>query len=197
MTDKQIIIDGVDVAGCAHYGSQENCTIRAHQKCSNYPNCYYKQLARKTQEYKNLSDLIRNTETYLVTCDRCKDEILIYPSISGRTNYTDNEVDTDALKSILYQLEAKTQECDELKKKLMQKSDIDMFFNTPIEGWSNDPCGVCEYKAEYPRCRKAMENIQDYCIHYLRHNPKSPAIDLNEILNIIYKLEGEENAEHN
>lgn len=57
MTDKkQIIIDGVDVGDCEFYGSQENCIIRAHQKCSNFPNCYYKQLARKTQECEELQE---------------------------------------------------------------------------------------------------------------------------------------------
>lgn len=50
----QIIIHRVDVSGCNYSGSQENCIIRAHQKCSNYPNCYFKQLARKTQECEAL-----------------------------------------------------------------------------------------------------------------------------------------------
>ena len=44
------------------------------------------------------------------------------------------------------QLARKTQECEELKKQLMQKSEVDMFFNTPIEGWSSVPCGICKYK---------------------------------------------------
>ena len=43
-------------------------------------------------------------------------------------------------------LARKTQECEELKKQLMQKSEVDMFFNTPIEGWSSVPCGICKYK---------------------------------------------------
>ena len=91
MTDKaQIIIDGVDVSGCAYFDYENEGT----RECDAYSNeceannCYYKQLARKTQE------------------------------------------------------------CEELKKQLMQKSEVDMFFNTPIEGWSNDPCGTCPHKAE-------------------------------------------------
>ena len=38
------------------------------------------------------------------------------------------------------------EENEALKIQLMQKSEVDMFFNTPLEGWSNDPCEVCRYK---------------------------------------------------
>ena len=56
------------------------------------------------------------------------------------------------------QLARKTQECEELKKQLMQKSEVDMFFNTPIEGWSNDPCGICPHKAENEELKKCYKN---------------------------------------
>lgn len=49
----------------------------------------------------------------------------------------------EQLNKQLDQLKAKN---NDLKKQLMQKSDIDMFFSTPIEGWSNDSCGICKYK---------------------------------------------------
>lgn len=52
----------------------------------------------------------------------------------------------------LFKLKA---ENDELKKQLMQKSEIDMFFNAPIEGWSNDPCGICRYKQVIEKVREA------------------------------------------
>lgn len=56
------------------------------------------------------------------------------------------------------QLQRKEQECEELKKQLMQKSEVDMFFNTPIEGWSNDPCGICPHKAENEELKKEIIN---------------------------------------
>ena len=94
-----IIIDGCNVSECLFYQSnfEEDYDVKIKHFCSNWhnscesannSNCYFKQLARKTQE------------------------------------------------------------CEELKKQLMQKSEVDMFFNTPIEGWSNDPCGICPHKAE-------------------------------------------------
>ena len=55
-------------------------------------------------------------------------------------------ITTNIFEAIIEELEHKEQECEELKKQLMQKSEIDMFFNTPLEGWSSDPCGICKYK---------------------------------------------------
>ena len=55
------------------------------------------------------------------------------------------------------QLARKTQECEELKIQLMQKSEVDMFFNTPIEGWSSDPCNICESKNNYEQLKQECE----------------------------------------
>ena len=59
MTDKQIIIDGVDVSGCEYYNKYDktcrevngnyDTDICEFDKCEN-SNCYYKQLKRKEQE---------------------------------------------------------------------------------------------------------------------------------------------------
>ncbi len=65
MTDKeQIIIDGVDVSGCILRRRKEpNCTVCNGYSskvfefdCSDFKNCYFKQLARKTQEYEELKE---------------------------------------------------------------------------------------------------------------------------------------------
>lgn len=60
MTDKQIIIDGVDVSGCGHYW---NGTCHAYTDstgkfllCVNSPHCYYKQFKRKEQECEELKE---------------------------------------------------------------------------------------------------------------------------------------------
>ena len=62
------------------------------------------------------------------------------------------------IKELEEKLLRKEQECEELKKQLMQKSEVDMFFNTPIEGWSNDPCGICPHKAENEELKKEIIN---------------------------------------
>lgn len=63
MTDKQIMIDGVDVSWCEHYTgnigylTNKNWTCRAKiqgTKCEDCPDCYYKNWKRKEQEYEEL-----------------------------------------------------------------------------------------------------------------------------------------------
>lgn len=58
MTDKQIIIDGVDVSECGNllqgivpFGCMED---KKTCSCMNNPNCLYKQLKRKEQEFDQL-----------------------------------------------------------------------------------------------------------------------------------------------
>ena len=60
MTDKQVIVDGVDVSECnfCEWKSSDipQCRIRLasfEPTCKGY-NCYYKQLKRKEQEFEEL-----------------------------------------------------------------------------------------------------------------------------------------------
>ena len=64
MTDKHIIIDGVDVSKCEWFGQIDLdiniiCTLNSPKKCSGYckdnPNCVYKQLKRKEKECERLT----------------------------------------------------------------------------------------------------------------------------------------------
>ena len=58
MTDKQIIIDGVDVSECEYHSLNKNncslCSLSNNLICSYKPFCYYKQLKRKEQECEEL-----------------------------------------------------------------------------------------------------------------------------------------------
>ena len=65
MTDKQIIIDGVDVHWCEHYTgnigylTDKNWTCRAKiqgTKCEDWSNCYFKRWQRKEQECEELKE---------------------------------------------------------------------------------------------------------------------------------------------
>ena len=71
MTDKQIIIDGVDVAGCEDYGYRGKARYWCHnydEPCTDYPNCYYKQLKRKEQECEELKHEVE----LMMDCASCK-----------------------------------------------------------------------------------------------------------------------------
>lgn len=71
-----------------------------------------------TEKNNNISQIIRSTEEYSDVCDMCRDEILLYPTISGRTNYTQKEVEEITLKRIIDKLQAKEQECHKYKQAL-------------------------------------------------------------------------------
>ena len=62
MTDKQIIIDGVDVSGCNCLGvkltKKHMCICDSIDFCNEEPNCYYKQLKRKEQECNKLKQTL-------------------------------------------------------------------------------------------------------------------------------------------
>lgn len=64
---EEIIIDGVDVAGCCKcYNVEQKILCGASGICANNPNCYYKQLKRLEQENKKLKEEIQilNKDSY-------------------------------------------------------------------------------------------------------------------------------------
>lgn len=79
MTDKQIIIDGIDVSGCEKQGETiagitcgngerirlANEIITKHKLCKDNPNCVYKQLKHKEQECKVLALDARVADNHL------------------------------------------------------------------------------------------------------------------------------------
>lgn len=162
---EEIIIDGVNVAGCEYmlnnkikgkqhcpakampYAKETSCICRKsidtpYNFCKHNPNCHYKQLKqaentvnechkylaeledkieRLEQENKELSKLIRGTKDYAEVCSVCKDEVTIYPNISGRTNYTQNEVECRTLAQIITRKNNLEQENKELKEKVKSR----------------------------------------------------------------------------
>lgn len=71
MTDKQIIIDGVDVSECSWYKQGATGMICADwslsNDCSRNLNCYYKQLKRKEQECEILKEKLEQQKGYTVS----------------------------------------------------------------------------------------------------------------------------------
>ena len=92
MTDKQIIIDGVDVSGCKYYiadnGVQYNgcyeltdiCECNKEDDfCDDNPNCYYKQLKAKEQVFNEIKEYFKSkdkTKTTLFNIFVIEQEIL-------------------------------------------------------------------------------------------------------------------------
>ena len=71
MTDKQIRINGVDVAGCEYLGLYKECKLKCGSccpvDCSDNPNCHYKLYKRKEQECEELKKQLQS--------DNCLTEI--------------------------------------------------------------------------------------------------------------------------
>ena len=103
MTDKQIIIDGVDVSGCKYClkMTKYRCAIQRDVYkclCKENPNCYYKQLKRKEEEFRNI-------------CKAFDIEYVI-------------DKETGSLIDRCNKLNKKEQECEELKQTLTKIKDI-------------------------------------------------------------------------
>ena len=96
MTDKQIIIDNIDVSGCDDYKCDGTCASSAYHlfnydikyaPCQNR-NCYYKKLKRKEQEY---SELITENENL-------SEENEVLKEINSRLQYMLDDVIEKVLK---------------------------------------------------------------------------------------------------
>ena len=83
MTDKQRIIEGVDISKCKHYDEVFNYCDQSYlgeggllkntknpKRCECSPNCYYKQLKRKEQECEELKRSIIKIFVFLIKANR-------------------------------------------------------------------------------------------------------------------------------
>lgn len=52
------IIHGIDVSKCSHYNPLGNYNCSGTKKCSQWSNCYFKQLQRKTAECEELETMV-------------------------------------------------------------------------------------------------------------------------------------------
>lgn len=161
---------------------------------------------------ETLSQLIRNTKEYSDVCDMCKDEILIYPIISGRKEYTQDEVEQITLKRIIDKLQAKEQECENLKaeekylKQCCQKAGEELAkYSFEYDGKEkNLVVQAIELNEKYEKLKKALEEIEEVIDSIFDRCPwrKTDSCmpvynvceELIKTLDIINKTKGETNA---
>lgn len=94
---------------------QRIMNIELMQKWDESSEDYKKRVLEYMKENEELSKLIRGTKDYAEVCSVCKDEVTIYPNISGRTDYTQNEVECRTLAQIITRKNNLEQENRELK----------------------------------------------------------------------------------
>lgn len=85
MTDKPIMIDGINVSECEAY-KDEHCKDKTSimfcntNLCSNFPNCYFKQLAREKQKLGKIKEILKiHKDSKCAICPKF-DECFDHPS---------------------------------------------------------------------------------------------------------------------
>lgn len=163
MTDKQIIIDGVDVTGCKYFNRFRNI---CHNKnlccdCEKNQNCHYKQLARKRQERETLASQldfeVQKKECLEQECEALKSESFAMDSL----------------------ITEQKEEIEELKKEL------DLY-----KTWYRAKHG--DVRDTLERYRKALDEIEKICkVNFyqaiVRQSVDSSMSYLNRVKDIISK----------
>ena len=204
MTDKeQIMIDGVNILDCDNYyveqeTDQVKCDLSG-EYCRENKNCFYKKLARKTQEcdiWKNqVLVLDEESVTVQVTQEQfeeyqklkqeCEKLSILAQEESARNGYVEYELN-DKLKQ-------KTQECENLKveekylKQCCAKAGEELAKHSfEYDGKEkNLVVQVMELNEKYEKLKKALEEIEEYTKNFSE-------VDLfNDIKDIIKKAKGE------
>ena len=150
MTDKEIIIDGVDVSECLHL---ENGMCNAERESDGYTcweccdpdssNCYYKQLQRTKAQYDKVVEQNKSLQTELKQkeqeCEELKN-IISYPKYR-------NEIAIKELKN-------KSQE--ELIEEIVRCHQI---------GESTTQCVYGPLRIENDRYKQALDEIENFMIY--------------------------------
>lgn len=168
MTDKEIIIDGVDVSKCIHidnykhcnccndliktiYPKASKCLIEEDLRCEIYPNCYFKQRKRKEQECEELSERTASIihsltggrlsySTY--TLEGCEDAYRDQLSIDVERATKELEEENEILK----------QECKNLEEELRG-------CRIGIKNISIESTEICKISEKYKRALDDIEQI--------------------------------------
>lgn len=224
MTDKEIIIDGVDVAGCKYFNRFRSI---CHNKnlccdCEKNQDCYYKQSKRKEQECENLNkrvssleeiadDLQQRNHHLTQECVKLNNEIIDMNSIIedaainlGNKDFT--------LYDLPFEIKKLSQECENLKaeekylKQCCQKAGEELAkYSFEYDGKEkNLVVQAIELNEKYEKLKKALEEIEevidsifDRCL-WRKTDSCMPVYNVCEelikTLDIINKAKGETNA---
>lgn len=121
MTDKEIIIDGVDVYKCGNakrsiFGIDMECRLGCD--CSQRPNCYFKQLKRKEQECEKLNKQVN--------------DLLNKPEIQDKILWKiDNKALLESKDAWIYKLEQTLTEIKEIAEKEVKHAPDGETFTRP------------------------------------------------------------------
>ncbi len=172
MTDKEVIIDGVNVAGCENYKPKNRFTCHPHIcNCHERKNCYYKQLQREKIGYQALLEIhnSHNAE-YNEQLDVLQEQLqrkeqenkdLTYQYINAKDdaeNYKKSAEERlellNALNDDYKRLQAENEELKKENEKLVQRQEIsgeiiDEIVKTIYPNASEDELFCIHFNGEY------------------------------------------------
>ena len=167
MTDKQTIIDGIDVSGCLFYYDNGKCSaILGDDACKDWHNCSYKlqkQLKRKEQECEELKDELLTTKC-MVTTQGMQYGRLHEQLVQLKEQLEAYKMEAEEGYEINAELKAKNEElkktCDILA--LKQKRDFSdyQFQNNELKQQ------LVQLKAENERLQEEREKAKTYNLEY-------------------------------
>lgn len=207
MTDKEIIIDGVDVSKCEEINSDvlnPSC-YHLNSLCKENPNCYYKQLQKEKFENLNNRQMVESAENLIYEnselykyikekeqeCEelnKCYSELIdmVSPYMDDFTGYNEELGGFDivlCVKELMEQLDQLKAENEELKKN--NKILCDLYKNV-------DSC-LQKRTEKFDYYLKALDEIRNIIIsESVSIRPKLYDFEQdNQILDIINKAKGE------
>lgn len=138
MTDKQIIIDGVNVAECKDFFENECFNGEKFRWCKDNKDCYYKQLKRKEQECEELkAEIFHLRNEGNKTCAYCVDFI------------------------------EKEKQLDQLKAEIINRNEKIEELRFSVSDLTNRLCNLnAEKSLRIVDLEQALQEIKDYCNNY-------------------------------
>lgn len=192
MTDKQIIINGVDISKCKHYDEVFNYCDQSYlgeggllkntknpKRCECSPNCYYKQLKRKEQNLQEAIDTsIKefNRAEELKTLLKRKEQECEKAKQNAQDTYDLWQALIESFNILQGEKIKLEQECEELKKQLERKEEnyqkllsksnkyIHNLVDENVQDISNLGRQLAQLKEENDRLRKRIVTIFDCLI---------------------------------
>lgn len=178
MTDKEMIINGVDVSECEFLWKEKlpkkvcnNGNLDCD--CNSNPNCYFKQLAREKEEIEEL-------RRYHNKC--CKENTEKFKHWLEKYNRLSRDFYNGKYcnKENCSLLKAKAQECEELEKMVAEAEEAPICFHCKEE-----PC----IRQERDKYKQALDEIEEFCLIYSDNHDAYETV-YKQILDIISKNEG-------
>lgn len=194
MTDKQIIIDGVDVSGCKHAIptiTTLKCGIKDWMHCDGL-NCYYKEYKRKSEECEKLKkELHKNFEE--------KDTLhLIIDRLLEAGGYDTNTASAEDFEDVYENIRYEKQQLDQLKAELEEyKKSKQASYEEMQKRWNEVELENRKLKQRIVELDHSYKNRQEELEEVLREI-KAIAKQCTEVgvsgqsITLQYKLKGKE-----